>query len=54
MDLVATFYDGRMAGLFHAGRAWMEAGPNRFESAAQAHIERHIALPASGSGTMRR
>lgn len=54
MDLVATFYDGRMAALFHAGRAWMEAGANIFKSAAQAHIERHIALQASGAGTMRR
>src|SRR5207245_8852848 len=51
LDLVATFYDGRMAALFRAGRDWMATGTNAFKSAAQNHIERHIALQASGMGT---
>jgi flavin-dependent dehydrogenase len=54
LDLVATFYDGRMAALFRAGRDWMATGTNVLKSAAQSHIERHIALQASGMGTMRR
>jgi flavin-dependent dehydrogenase len=54
LDLVATFYDGRMAALFRAGRDWMAVGTNAFKSAAQNHIERHIALQASGMGTLRR
>ena len=54
LDLVATFYDGRMAALFRAGRDWMAGGTNTFKSAAQSHIERHIALQASGMGTLRR
>jgi flavin-dependent dehydrogenase len=54
LDLVATFYDGRMAALFRAGRDWMAAGTNTFKNAAQNHIERHIALQASGMGTLRR
>jgi flavin-dependent dehydrogenase len=54
LDLVATFYDGRMAALFRAGRDWMAAGTNTFKNAAQNHIELHIALQASGMGTLRR
>jgi flavin-dependent dehydrogenase len=54
LDLVATFYDGRMAALFRAGRDWMAVGTNAFKNAAQNHIERHIALQASGMGTLRR
>ena len=54
LDLVATFYDGRMAALFRAGRDWMATGTNTFKNAAQNHIERHIALQASGMGTLRR
>jgi len=53
LDLVATFYDGRMAALFRAGRDWMALGTNAFKNAAQNHIERHIALQASGMGTLR-
>jgi glycine/D-amino acid oxidase-like deaminating enzyme len=53
-DLIATFYDGRMAALFRAGRSWMEAGESVLKRAAQNHIERHIALQASGAGTTRR
>src|SRR5262244_475915 len=54
LDLVATFYDGRMAALFRAGRDWMAVGTNAFKNAAQNHIERHIAMQASGMGTLRR
>jgi len=54
VDLVATFYDGRMAALFRSGRDWMAAGRSVLKSAAQSHIERHIALQASGTGTTRR
>jgi flavin-dependent dehydrogenase len=54
LDLVATFYDGRMAALFRAGRDWMATGTNTFKNAAQNHIELHIALQASGMGTLRR
>jgi len=53
-DLVATFYDGRMAALFRAGRNWMATGRTVLKRAAQNHIERHIALQASGAGTTRR
>jgi flavin-dependent dehydrogenase len=53
-ELVATLYDGRMPALFRAGRDWMAAGTNALKSAAQHHIERHIALQASGMGTLRR
>jgi len=54
LDLIATFYDGRMAALFRAGRDWMAVGTNPVKNAAQNHIERHIALQASGMGTLRR
>jgi flavin-dependent dehydrogenase len=54
LDLIATFYDGRMAALFRAGRDWMAVGTNALKNAAQNHIERHIALQASGTGTLRR
>jgi flavin-dependent dehydrogenase len=54
LDLIATFYDGRMAALFRAGRDWMAVGTNALKNAAQNHIERHIALQASGMGTLRR
>jgi len=53
-DLVATFYDGRMAALFRAGRDWMSTGGTTLKRATQNHIERHIALQASGAGTTRR
>lgn len=54
-ELVAYLYDGRMLALLRAGRDWMQAGgPNVLKHAAQNHIERHIALQASGMGTMSR
>ena len=53
-DLVAYLYDGRMLALLRAGRAWVEDGSSVFKSAAQRHIERHIALQATGMGTTAR
>jgi flavin-dependent dehydrogenase len=51
MALVATFYDGRMLALMRAGTEWMERGSGRVKQALQGHIERHIALQASGAAT---
>jgi flavin-dependent dehydrogenase len=48
--LVAYFYDGRMAAMQRAGREWVEAGPNFLKVAAHDHIERQVALQASGVG----
>jgi flavin-dependent dehydrogenase len=53
-ELVAYFYDGRMLALLRAGQGWMQAGPSAFKHAAQNHIERQIALQASGMGTTSR
>jgi flavin-dependent dehydrogenase len=53
-DLVAYFYDGRMLALLRAGRDWMDGGSSFFKSAARRHIERHIALQASGMRTTSR
>ena len=52
IDLVAYFYDGRMPALFRAGRDWVNGGSNGLRNAAQRHIERHIALQATGVGTL--
>jgi flavin-dependent dehydrogenase len=54
MSLVETFYDGRMLALMRAGRDWTRAGSGVFKRAAQDHIERHIALQASGARTTAR
>jgi flavin-dependent dehydrogenase len=53
-DLVAYFYDGRMLALLRAGRSWMDAGSSSIKGAAQRHIERHVALQASGVRTTSR
>jgi flavin-dependent dehydrogenase len=52
-ELVETFYDGRMASMIRAGREWSEngRGPAVLKTAAQNHIEKHVALQASGVGT---
>ena len=47
-NLVAYFYDGRMAAMQRAGREWVEASPNFLRVAAHDHIERQVALQASG------
>ena len=51
MDLIAYFYDGRMVALFRAGRDWLDRGASALKTAAQNHIERHIALQATGAAT---
>ncbi len=53
-DLIAYFYDGRMVALFRAGREWMDRGPSAFKTAVQHHIERQIALQATGAATTSR
>jgi flavin-dependent dehydrogenase len=50
-ELVAHFYDGRMLALLRAGRSWMAGRSGPVKTALQSHIERHIALQASGAGT---
>jgi flavin-dependent dehydrogenase len=54
LDLIAYFYDGRMVALFRAGRDWMDRGPNAVKRAVQNHIERHVALQATGAATTSR
>ena len=54
MSLIATFYDGRMLALMRAGRDWLQTGSGTLKRAAQDHIERHIALQASGAATTAR
>jgi len=54
MSLVSTFYDGRMLALMRAGHDWMSQGSGRFKQAMQDHIERHIAMQASGTATTAR
>jgi flavin-dependent dehydrogenase len=51
MDLIAYFYDGRMVALFRAGRDWLDRGSSALKTAAQNHIERHVALQATGAAT---
>jgi flavin-dependent dehydrogenase len=53
-ELIAYFYDGRMVALFRAGRDWMSRGPSALKTAVQSHIERHIALQATGTATTAR
>src|SRR5688572_29202449 len=50
-ELVAYLYDGRLLALMRAGREWMEGGSGPVKTVIQNHIERHIALQASGMGT---
>jgi flavin-dependent dehydrogenase len=52
--LVAQFYDGRMMALMRSGRGWMGPKSGRLKRAIQDHIERHIALQASGAATTAR
>jgi flavin-dependent dehydrogenase len=54
MDLVSYLYDGRMLALLRAGRDWMGDAPGALKRQAQRHIERHIALQASGMATTSR
>ncbi len=50
-ELVDYLYDGRLAALMRAGRAWMSGNPSAVKRAAQRHIERHVGLLASGAAT---
>jgi flavin-dependent dehydrogenase len=52
-ELVAHLYDGRLVALMRAGQDWMGAG-GVLKRAVQNHIERHIALQASGMATTAR
>jgi flavin-dependent dehydrogenase len=54
LELVAYFYDGRLAALIQAGRAWMPESPGLFKRAMQQHIARHVGLLASGAATTSR
>jgi flavin-dependent dehydrogenase len=51
MELVAYLYDGRLMAMLRAGQDWMQAHPGRFTTAVQNHIERQVALQASGVAT---
>src|SRR6185503_6173929 len=55
-DLIEYFYDGRLAAMYRAGQEWIAngGGPAFVKTAAQNHIERHVALQASGVGTTSR
>lgn len=50
-ELVGYLYDGRMLALLRSGRGLMRGRASRLTSAAQQHIERHVALQASGVAT---
>jgi flavin-dependent dehydrogenase len=55
MDLVAYLYDGRMLALLRAGQGWLGAGRSSgLKGALRHHIERHVALQASGTRTTSR
>jgi flavin-dependent dehydrogenase len=50
-ELVAYLYDGRLVALLKAGQDWLNGGSGVFKTAMQNHIERHVALQASGMAT---
>jgi hypothetical protein len=54
LELVAYLYDGRLMAMLKAGQDWLGAGPGVFKTAMQNHIERHVALRASGMATTAR
>jgi flavin-dependent dehydrogenase len=53
-ELVAYLYDGRLVAMLKAGEDWLNGGRGVFKSAMQHHIERHVALQASGMATTAR
>jgi hypothetical protein len=53
-ELIGYFYDGRLLALVRAGREWVAAGPGFLRPLLQRHIERRIALQATGVGTRSR
>jgi flavin-dependent dehydrogenase len=54
LELVAYLYDGRLVALMQAGQDWLGGGSGFFKTAMQNHIERHVALQASGMATTAR
>jgi flavin-dependent dehydrogenase len=53
-ELVAYLYDGRLVALLKAGQDWLDGGPIGLKTTMQNHIERHVALQASGMATTAR
>jgi flavin-dependent dehydrogenase len=53
-ELVAYLYDGRLVALLQAGHDWLDGGSGALKTAMQNHIERHVALQASGTATISR
>src|SRR5258705_2896876 len=47
LELVAYLYDGRLAALIQAGKAWMPDNPGAGQRASQTHIAEHVGLLAS-------
>ena len=54
LELIAYLYDGRLFALLHAGQDWLDGGSGVLKAAMQNHIERHIALQATGTATTAR
>jgi flavin-dependent dehydrogenase len=54
LELVAYLYDGRLLALLEAGEDWRGGGSGVLKTALQNHIERHIALQATGTATTAR
>ena len=53
-ELVAYLYDGRLVAMLKSGQDWLDNGSGIFKTAMQNHIERHVALQASGMATTAR
>ncbi|HEY7520578.1 MAG TPA: NAD(P)/FAD-dependent oxidoreductase [Methylomirabilota bacterium] len=51
LELIAHFYDGHMFAMLQAGRDWMGERPGALKTAMQNHIERRVALQATGAAT---
>jgi flavin-dependent dehydrogenase len=51
LELVAYLYDGRLLALLEAGQDWLNGGSGVLKTAMKNHIERHIALQATGTAT---
>ena len=54
LELVAYLYDGRLLALLEAGQDWLDGRSGVLKTALQNHIERHIALQATGTATTAR
>lgn len=50
-ELVAYLYDGRLVAMLKAGHDWRGDGSGALKTAMQNHIERQVALQASGMAT---